>query len=405
MAFAALTAFLASSAFNPRLGNVCLVDQVNGHDVGPLAGARGGLPFLTITAALAASLAGDTVLVLPGTYTESIAIGTNRSVVGIDRTRCIIDRTAVIVATDIVTFVGAGSRISTMTLQGSTTAAVQLRGVAYTGAADASNAQALNCTVLLTHTGAGTCIGVQGTGGGAPTSEFYTVSACRILVTGSGAFIRRGISVPGGTGRMNVTETNITVVRTGAAVGTYYGVEANSGVATIYLARCTVEGPAGAGGADVSQTTGTLILDEATLATGNANGLGFTAASGTYVEWFGDLGAQPGGVTRFFRSGTAAVQTTEVALDVRAPKIARAIVVKSRVGAGGGQSSAFTLRRNGALTTVTASLAGGGPGGTAAADVAHSQGYVSGDTYAVQTVNSAATGVTDVQVGIEWYTG
>lgn len=52
---------------NGEMGAVCVVDQALGSD---LTGARSGLPFATITAALAAATSGDCVWVMPGTYSD-----------------------------------------------------------------------------------------------------------------------------------------------------------------------------------------------------------------------------------------------------------------------------------------------------------------------------------------------
>jgi hypothetical protein len=205
---------------------------------------------------------------------------------------------------------------------------------------------------------------------------------------------------------LNARSCSVRVVRAGAAVGTYYAAESAGGAGSFLMLRGgSYEGPVGAGGADVSQTSGVLQLADAELVTANANGLGFTALSGTYTEWFGQIGALPAGLTRYFRHGTETVQVTELQFDIRSPRVARAIVIRSVVGPGGGQSAIFTLRKNIAPTTVTATLAGGGPGGTTASSVATSVGYVSGDTFSLQVVSSAASAVSDVQIGIEFYTG
>ena len=52
-----------------RTGNLVWVDAANGNDgTGQLG--RLQLPFLTLTAAKAAAVSGDTIVVLPGTYSE-----------------------------------------------------------------------------------------------------------------------------------------------------------------------------------------------------------------------------------------------------------------------------------------------------------------------------------------------
>ena len=317
----------------PKLGNVCVVDAVNGN---PATASRGGLPFLTITAALAAALAGDVVWVLPGTYAESISVPANVSVDGLDRRRCIIDRTAIGVATDIVTL-AAGSRISNMMIAGSTAAAVQLRGVVI---GNVASAVMRNCTVSIDHIGAGTAVGVA-TSGGTPAANFACCQYSEINVSGSLAQIRRGILVGAGGGNPIFEASLVLVTRAGGAVGTYYAAEVSSAGASLTLQRGTYQGPTGAGGADVSQTAGTLSLDGTTLGTLNANGLGFSAPSGTWTEWWGDIGTPTVGATRNFRSGTATVQSTELGHDVKKPQLASASLFDRVLGLGVG-SQAFS---------------------------------------------------------------
>ena len=386
----------SASPGGARLGNVCVVDKVFGNNA---TATRNGLPFLTITAALAAALAGDVVWVLPGTYTESITIPASVSIVGLDKQRCILDRTGIGVATDIVTM-GGSSGIANMTITGSTAAAVQLRGVVFPNVA--GTARVRNCAISVDHTGAGAVAGIEFTGGGtSPASDFSCVIDVSVLVSGSGAQNRFGVTISSGGSNPILENCLARVTRAGGAVGNYRAAEM-SGTGVMTLREGSYEGPSGAGGADVSQATGTLSLDNASLVTANANGRGFTALSGCWTEWFGDLGVPTIGATRFFRSGTATAQTTEVAHPTRSARVARAIVVQCRVAPGGGQTGAFTLRRNGANTALTVTVSNVATSGNFEGA---SVGYVAGDTSSVQIVQSAASALADVQVGIEWYVG
>ena len=51
----------------PKLGNVAIVDSINGNDA---TASVGGSPYLTVNSAVATVLSGQTVWVLPGTYTS-----------------------------------------------------------------------------------------------------------------------------------------------------------------------------------------------------------------------------------------------------------------------------------------------------------------------------------------------
>lgn len=84
----------------PAMGNVAVVDQVNGNNS---TASVGGLPFLTITAALAAATSGQQVYVLPGTYNESITIPSGVGVRGMSVKTVIIQQVAVTSNTTLVT--------------------------------------------------------------------------------------------------------------------------------------------------------------------------------------------------------------------------------------------------------------------------------------------------------------
>jgi len=97
------------------VGNVVYVDAVNGNDTTGVSGNH-DLPFLTITAALAASAAGDTVYVFPGTYDEtSITIPANVTLHGLDRLQCIISH-SVLNTTTMITM-GTDSCVENLTIE------------------------------------------------------------------------------------------------------------------------------------------------------------------------------------------------------------------------------------------------------------------------------------------------
>jgi len=60
---------LESGSSAVKTGNLLWVDAVNGNDATAVRG-RLSAPFLTLTAAKLAAIAGDTIIVLPGTYNE-----------------------------------------------------------------------------------------------------------------------------------------------------------------------------------------------------------------------------------------------------------------------------------------------------------------------------------------------
>lgn len=398
-ALAWATFLTTASAGAARWGNVVFVDQVFGSNA---TGARNGLPFLTIGAAITASLAGDVVWVLPGTYTESIVTKAGVSVVGLDRDRCILDRTGVAVATDIVT-VAASVRIKNFVILGSTAAAATLRGVVFSGGGAESTSTVQNCRVSLAHTGAGTCVGVQCTGGGSPGSEHATLDDCSIFVSGTGAQIRRGLYVSAGSSSPTAKNCDIRVTRGGAAVGTYYGVESAGGAGSVITLRGgNVEGPTGAGGADISQTSGTIVLNESTnLATNNANALPFLTGSGT-VESFSwhDPGALTGGVTRFMRPDADSTVGDVQQWRLPSARIARSMTVRAATAPGGGRTDTWTLFKNGVATPLVVSLSNAV---TEATFEGVSVGFATTDKFSMRMVTNVATATTDPVVTVEFY--
>jgi hypothetical protein len=84
------------------LGNVLRVDAVYGIDA---SGNRGGLPYLTVGAAVAAAQSGDTVWILPGTYNleAGITIPSGISIRGLSVQTVILQMLTVTAATTLIT--------------------------------------------------------------------------------------------------------------------------------------------------------------------------------------------------------------------------------------------------------------------------------------------------------------
>lgn len=387
----------AAAAYPSKWGNVAFVDAVNGNNA---TGAINGKPFLTITAALTAAAAGNVVVyVLPGTYNETISVPANVSVVGLDRKRCILQQTGAVAPTDMVTL-ASGSRCVQMGILADTAAAVLLRGVVFTGGAEA-NARIADSRIILTHTGAGACYGIVGAGAGAATSEHTGVNNCEVLVTGSGAQARRGILVSSGSTILRVSNSTVRVARTGAAVGTYYAAEVSGANSTLATSASTYQGPTGTGGADISQTTGTILLQNSSLLTPSANSLGFSTTDGSTSYVWGEDAAVPAGATTYMTFGTGNAGTSDsqrVKLD-RAG-VVRSITVRAAVAPGGGRSVVYTLMVNGVATVLTATIANAAT--TATVDTA-SLALAAGDELSMRQVASAAAAATNVAVRIEVY--
>lgn len=385
-----------------KLGNVCIVDQVHGNDA---TGARSSFPFATITAALAAALAGDVVWVLPGTYEESITLPASVSVHGLDTQRCILQRTLVTSNTDLVTM-GASTRLENLTMWLTSSEHHTLRGIVFGGSTSAT-AKVRNAVLTVDNSGAGAgssdVTGVVSSGTGLAGQEFSAIRATTVIVNSTSSGTKAALRIPSGSSTFNARDCNFVTTRSGAAVGTYVGALCSAAMGRIELRQGSAQGPTGAGGSDVSQTSGTISLAGTILINRNADGLGFTVPiTGGTVEVWGATGAPAAGATTFLRPGQSPASATEITATTPAPRMARSIAVNVTTGPGTGRpkDAVFTLLKNGAPTAMTVTLTGND---TSEVFVDASVGYDTGDTYAVRLVNDARSSLNDVRFTIGWY--
>ena len=177
-AIRAVHAFMATPATVPVLtGNVAWVDKVNGNDGTAVLG-RLDKPYLTIQAAITASSAGDTVVILPGTYNEVLACKAGVSVIGTDERQCIVSRAhnlSEIVVTMADNMVFENIRLD-LAPTGGTTSAFDFPGTT------CATSSVKRCVVNGT---AGTVAGVIVSGTGVAGVAHLTVDSLYVL--GSGA--------------------------------------------------------------------------------------------------------------------------------------------------------------------------------------------------------------------------
>ena len=72
---------MLSLSLTPYFGNVLRVDSVYGNDAN--AALNNKLPFKTINAAMAAAIPDTAIWVFPGTYTESVVMKDDVSIIGL----------------------------------------------------------------------------------------------------------------------------------------------------------------------------------------------------------------------------------------------------------------------------------------------------------------------------------
>lgn len=378
---------------NGEMGRVCVVDQLLGSD---LTGARSGLPFATITAALAAALSGDCVWVMPGAYNESITLPAGVCLRGMSESAVTIQQLLVTADTTLVTM-GEDSNIQNVTLRLTSVEHHTLIGIAWPGGTASSASWAFSTLYIDNSTapigGTSNVYGCHCTG--ANVDEGAAIRAVLAFITSIGGGAKRGILIDSAaTMHIHDFETHVT---SAGGVGTFIGAETAHANAVLRLHFGAAEGDT----ADISRTLGTLDVGTVDLVNANANALGFTAllSGGLIPMVFADSGATPSG-TRYMRTGTATVSATEQFIRIPGKTVIRSISVRALTGPGAARTDTWTVRINGVDTPVTVSL-------TAAATTGVTNTASAGSPVAfdlsIKQVCAASSTTTDVAVVVGLY--
>jgi hypothetical protein len=287
------------------LGNTLRVDAVYGNDT-TAALDRYNKPFLTISAALAAALAGENVLVGAGTYNESLTIPANVSVTGSGAQAVVLQRLNVASNTTLLTM-GSNCRFENFTLNLSSSSNVNLTGCDFpTGTS--TNAKLRNSiwTITSTATGSNTILGVRSAGTSVNPTVFSAPNAIQrstINVISSSAGPSRGILVSGAN-RFAVRDIVVHARGTGPDI---VGVETTDAGAVFDSKTTTISGTL----YDINQTTGTIQLGFTDLVNNNANGNGFAVTTepshllfvlGPQVNYSGQGSIEPTPVGTYYLS-------------------------------------------------------------------------------------------------------
>jgi hypothetical protein len=133
-------------------GNVIVVDKIKGTNEGTIDGNAVQDIETAIAKVVASGREGVTIWVMPGTYNISagIVIPNNTTLKGVTLQGCIIQRTAVVANTTLITM-GANSRVEDFTLNLTSASNVELKGVYFPGATSTS-AKIRVCLINVTST-------------------------------------------------------------------------------------------------------------------------------------------------------------------------------------------------------------------------------------------------------------
>jgi uncharacterized protein YjbI with pentapeptide repeats len=329
--------FLPSQPHN----GILYVDLSFGDDASANATGRYLYSYKTFAAALAAAVPGDTLYLLPGTYTlaAGVILPNNISIRGLNVQTTTITATPT-VSTTLLT-IGQNTRIEDITLTlTSATPNITLVALDFSGSSTTSKLRNAVVNVTSSDTSSNV-IGVRSSG---TTSTVYSPSdairSCTINVNSVGSTFVRGIYVTGAN-RFSVRDINIYADGLG---NNSIGCEIVNASGILYIRNSSVYGVK----ADISRPIGTLYVGATELVNSNANGYDFDTILSPINVIYGTRGNLGTG-TYYLLPGTyAESDILDPSNAFRMPNQAcihgmAVIVQKGITGAGG----TFTLRKNG----------------------------------------------------------
>ena len=260
------------SAASPRMGNVILVDQVNGNDA---TGAINGLPFATVNAAmtymatLVLPVGGVTCWIMPGTYnlTAGIVIPATCAMRGMNtQTTRLIWAASVPGGTATLLTMSDNTRLEDLTLNlTSVNATTNLVGVTLPVATSDTaklRTMVLNVNNAGVATGSTTNVyGILSPGASALNPTDFALNftrGCTVNIYSNGGGNKRAILV-NGANTLSLRDTNFYVAAPTdpLSTGSYVSAETNDNLAQAAFRSCSISGPTTAGGytgSDVLQT-------------------------------------------------------------------------------------------------------------------------------------------------------
>lgn len=253
-------------------GNIITVDAVYGNDVTAASNPH-YLPFLTINAALLYAVSGDSVIIRPGTYNETITVPSGISLRGTSVQTTIIQRLNVSTNTTLLTL-NNNCRIEDLTFRlTSTTNGISLIGVnVVSGASITSKLRTLVISVSYTGGGNTNVYGVVSGGTSASPSVYtssYLIRAVTINATSDGSGFVRALNI-NGDNRVGARDTVFYAKGTTNAIG----IETTNSNAYADVKTSSIYGDLN----DIKRTLGTIILGASDLVNNDASTFSFTPA-------------------------------------------------------------------------------------------------------------------------------
>jgi hypothetical protein len=315
-------------------GNVAIVDAVYGNDN---TASVGGLAFRTVNAAISAVSSGQTVYILPGTYTLSsgITIPNGVSIRGMSLQTCTLQMVNVTSATTLVTM-GENTRIEDLTLRLTSGGHYALTGVLF-GGTTTQTAKLRTCVLTVDNrdangTDTSKVVGIECNGTDTvvtPTSSSFSFNSLKgstINVLSNGNGDKRGILISN-SNVVTCRDLNVYVAaprQPALSAGTYIGAETNdsNNVGSIQFRSSTIGVVTPTLGqtysaSDIKQTTPDTISDPTYLAspgiqvgpgtdlvTKSAGGKGFSTYTYPTTIFYGIKGNASSAPSGFLWPGT-----------------------------------------------------------------------------------------------------
>lgn len=331
-------------------GNFLRVDAVYGNDT-TAAASPYTLPFLTITAALAAATSGQTVFIYPGAYNEAITIPTGVSIRGASTQTTSIQLLNVTTNTTLVTL-QQNTRIEDLTLTLTSAAdGIILIGVDFVSGASI-NAKMRTMVVNVSHTGLGstTVYGVQSSGTSTliPNSS-NAIRALTINCASAGTGTVRGIIISGAN-QFTTRDTNVYATGTDSI-----GCVTTHVSAILTLRTSTISGAL----YDINRIAGMITLGLSDLANNNANSNSFFVSVEPRTLGFGIIGNPVGNTTYYLVPGIVSIGSLPASyfpIRFQQNTICISIYMKFTGTLGAGVTVTMTIYKNNAATSLTLTL-------------------------------------------------
>ena len=427
-------AFPAVSNAAPKLGNVAVVDTVNGNDG---TGSVNGLPFKTVEAGIAAITAFGspaTCWIMPGTYTlasatTGLAMPTGCAMRGLStQTTRIVMNASNPGGTVTMLTMGENTRVEDLNLQlNSSNATTNLVGIALPGTSSTTSKLR---TAVLTVDNSGLAVGTttnatgilsNGTSALSPSNfSFNYTRGVTVNVFSNGGGTKRGILVSTAT-EVTFRDTNIYVRAPidAASTGSYVGVETTDANASAQFRTCSISGPSTAGGytgSDILQTspgtgfsnTGIQLGPGCDLINKTAGGKPFTTyVTPTVITYGANAGLVA--ATRYLWPGvlTSSGDSTQIFQRAQQKSIIQGMSFFVRTAPGVGKSLTVTVLRSatgvagsGVPTVMSQTISGAT---TLGFQYGVSLDLPLGEFFAIEVSGTAGTSAADLVVQLDLF--